>query len=57
MNLDDLMEVWRSQDTAPLHGVDKTLLRLALRHDEASCGKSGATRDGSRTSRARFSPA
>ena len=35
MNLDDLMEVWRSQDTAPLHGVNETLLRLALRQDEA----------------------
>src|SRR5262245_24207394 len=35
MNLEDLMEVWRSQDTAPLHGVNDTLLRLALRKDEA----------------------
>ena len=35
MNLEDLMEVWRSQDTAPLHGVNETLLRLALRQDEA----------------------
>lgn len=35
MNLDDLMEVWRSQDAAPLHGVNETLLRLALRKDEA----------------------
>jgi ABC-type transport system involved in cytochrome c biogenesis permease subunit len=35
MNLDHLMEVWRSQDTAPLHGVNDTLLRLALRQDEA----------------------
>ena len=35
MNLDDLMAVWRSQDAAPLHGVDKTLLHLALREDEA----------------------
>ena len=35
MSLDDLMEVWRSQDTAPLHGVNETLLRLALRQDEA----------------------
>jgi O-antigen/teichoic acid export membrane protein len=35
MNLDDLMEVWRSQDAAPLHGVNETLLRLALRQDEA----------------------
>ena len=35
MNLDDLMEVWRSQDASPLHGVNETLLRLALRQDEA----------------------
>jgi len=35
MNLNDLMEVWKSQDTAPLHGVNDTLLRLALRQDEA----------------------
>jgi hypothetical protein len=35
MNLDALMEVWRSQDAAPLHGINETLLRLALRQDEA----------------------
>lgn len=35
MNLNDLIEVWRSQDVSPLHGVNETLLRLALRHDEA----------------------
>ena len=35
MNLDDLMEVWRSQDAAPLHGINETLLRLALRQDAA----------------------
>ena len=35
MNLDDLMEVWRSQDASPLHGVNETLLRLALRQDQA----------------------
>ena len=35
MNLDDLMTVWRSQDVSPLHGVNETLLRLALRQDEA----------------------
>jgi NhaP-type Na+/H+ or K+/H+ antiporter len=34
MNLEDLMAVWRSQDAAPLHGVNETLLRLALRQDE-----------------------
>jgi len=35
MNLDDLMEVWQSQDAAPLHGVNEALVRLALRQDEA----------------------
>ena len=35
MNLDDLMEVWRSQDASPLHGANDTLLRLALRQEEA----------------------
>jgi hypothetical protein len=39
MNLDDLMAVWRSQDAAPLHGVDKTLLHLALRQEEAKLHK------------------
>ena len=35
MNLDELMAVWRSQDAAPLHGLNETQLRLALRQDEA----------------------
>jgi hypothetical protein len=35
MNLDDFMAVWRSQDAAPLHGLNETQLRLALRQDEA----------------------
>jgi drug/metabolite transporter (DMT)-like permease len=35
MNLDELISVWRTQDSAPLHGVNKTLLHLALRRDEA----------------------
>jgi hypothetical protein len=39
MNVDELMSVWRSQDAAPLHGVDKTLLHLALRRDEAKLQK------------------
>ena len=34
MNLDDLMEVWRSQDASPLYGVNKTLLLLALRQEQ-----------------------
>jgi hypothetical protein len=39
MNLDDLMAVWRSQDAAPLHDVNKTLLQLALRQEEAKLQK------------------
>lgn len=39
MNLDDLMAVWRTQDAAPLHGVDRTLLHLALRQDEVKLQK------------------
>ena len=39
MNLDDLMAVWKSQDAAPLHGVNQTLLHLALRQDEAKLQK------------------
>jgi hypothetical protein len=35
MNLDDLTAVWRSQDAAPLHGLNETQLPLALRQDEA----------------------
>ena len=35
MNLDDLMAVWRSQDAAPLHGVNQTMLHLALRREQA----------------------
>ena len=44
-SLDELMTVWRSQDAAPLHGVNETLLRLALRHDEAKL-KAQRRRDG-----------
>ena len=40
MNLDDLMAVWRSQDDAPLHDVNKTLLHLALRQEDAKLQKS-----------------
>jgi hypothetical protein len=39
MNLDDLMEVWRSQDASPLHGVNEALLRLELRQDDAKLQK------------------
>ena len=39
MNLDDLMDVWRSQDVSPLHGLNEALLRLELRQDEAKLQK------------------
>ena len=39
MNLDELMAVWKLQDAAPLHDVNKTLLHLALRQDEAKLQK------------------
>lgn len=39
MNLDELVAVWRTQDAAPLHDVNKTLLHLALRQDEAKLQK------------------
>ena len=39
MNLDELVAVWRTQDTAPLHRVDKTLLHLALRQEQAKLQK------------------
>jgi hypothetical protein len=39
MNLDDLMAVWRTQDAAPLHDMNKTLLHLALRQEEAKLQK------------------
>jgi len=39
MTLDDLISVWQSQDTSPFHGVNETLLRLALREDEARLQK------------------
>ena len=35
MNLDDMMDVWRSQDASPLHGVNEALLRLELRQEDA----------------------
>lgn len=39
MNLDELMAVWKTQDAAPLHDMNKTLLHLALRQDEAKLQK------------------
>ncbi len=43
MDLDDLMAVWRSQDAVPLHHVDKTLLHLALRQEQAKLQKARST--------------
>jgi hypothetical protein len=34
VSLDELMKAWQSQDTAPLYGVDETLLQQALRQEE-----------------------
>src|SRR6185436_18498872 len=39
MNLDDVTEVWRSKDLSQLYGVDKTLLHLMLRHEQAKLEK------------------
>jgi hypothetical protein len=35
MTLDDVMEAWRSKDLSQLYGVDKTLLHLMLREEQA----------------------
>ncbi len=35
MSLDELMRAWQSQESAPLYGVNETLLRLALNKEEA----------------------
>jgi hypothetical protein len=39
MNLDELIAVWRTQDAAPLHDVNKTLLHQALRQEQAELEK------------------
>lgn len=39
MTLDDVMEVWRSKDLSQLYGVDKTLLHLMLRQEQAKLEK------------------
>ena len=39
MSPDELAEVWRSQDLAPLYGVDKSLLHQMLRQEEAKLEK------------------
>jgi uncharacterized BrkB/YihY/UPF0761 family membrane protein len=48
MNLEELMEVWRSQNAAPLHDMNKTLLHQALRQEQAEIEKQsrGGTRVG-----------
>jgi len=35
MNLDEVMEIWRSQDLSPVHGVGNTLLHQMLRQEQA----------------------
>jgi hypothetical protein len=39
MNLDDVTAVWRSKDLSQLYGVDKTLLDLMLRREQAKLEK------------------
>jgi len=39
MNLDEVMEIWRSQDLSPLHGVGSTLLQQMLRQEHAKSEK------------------
>jgi cytochrome c-type biogenesis protein CcmH/NrfF len=39
MNLDDVTAVWRSKDLSQLYGVDKTLLDLMLRQEQAKLEK------------------
>ncbi|HEX2101237.1 MAG TPA: hypothetical protein VHF69_11260 [Candidatus Synoicihabitans sp.] len=39
MNLDELISVWRTQDEAPLHDVNKNLLHQALRQEQAELEK------------------
>lgn len=35
MNFDEMMEAWKSQDDKPLYGVNRDLLQLVLRHEQA----------------------
>jgi len=39
MNLDEVTEAWRSKDLSQLYGVDKTLLHLMLRQEQAKLEK------------------
>jgi hypothetical protein len=33
MNFDQMMDTWRTQDEAPLYGVNRDLLLLVLKHE------------------------
>jgi hypothetical protein len=35
MNFDQMLETWRAQDEAPLHGVNRDLLQLVLGHEHS----------------------
>lgn len=35
MNFDEMIETWKSQDDKPLYGVNRDLLQLVLRHEQA----------------------
>jgi hypothetical protein len=35
MNFDQMLEAWRAQDDAPLHGVNRDLLQLVLGHEHS----------------------
>jgi peptidoglycan/LPS O-acetylase OafA/YrhL len=35
MNFDQMIEAWRAQDEAPLYGVNRDLLQLVLKHEQA----------------------
>jgi len=39
MTIDELMTVWKTQESAPLHDMNRTLLHLALRQEEAKLEK------------------
>jgi uncharacterized membrane protein YfcA len=36
MNFDEMLEIWRTQDAAPLYGVNRDALRQALQSEETS---------------------
>ena len=44
MTFDELMAVWRTQDAAPLHGLNETLLGLALRQNPGEVAEVAAHR-------------